>query len=357
MLEQLCRLAASLSDPAARLELDAESVDWPRLCDLADEHRLAGYLFTRLEDHAARRSLPPAAIARWRQSSVRQWARNRFLLAETSRLAQAFEHHGLDVLHMKGALMSLRLYGRLDARAISDIDLLVRRPSEVPAAEACLLSCGYRRASRLLLGQRITRAFTYQLEYWKGEIPVELHWSFQREVSLRFDLEEIWRRSETMETGGRTYRVLSCEDTLVAYVVSVPVDLRLGKLRARTLLEIYLLLLQLPDGFDWDAWLARRAREGTRRISAASVSVALALFGTHPRLEALARALAPFLRESDRDALLEALRAPEKRSPFRRRLRALRMSEGSLASALAWWAVSLPARILAHPTRSRAHLF
>jgi hypothetical protein len=352
----LCRLTSAMSEPDAGVEVAWDRADWARVRDLADEHRLSGYLFLELQKHPSRRLVPPEVVSHWKQYYLRQWTKNELLMAETARLAAAFERDGLDVLFMKGPLLAQRVYGRLDARAISDIDLLARRASEVPKVEACLLSCGYTRTSRILITHALTERFTYQLEYWKDEIPVELHWNLQSDVSLRLDMERIWRDADSIGVEGRTYRLLSREDAVLAYTVSVPVDLRIGKLAARTLFEIYLLLGQLPAGFDWDAWLARRAAEGTRRLSAAVAACALALFDPRGRFEKLSRSLAPFVRDADRSTLLTALAAPSSLSPWKRGLGALRLSESTLGTALAWWAMSLPARILAHPTESKRHL-
>lgn len=345
---ELCRLAAGLAD-GDRGSVDPGGVDWGQLATLADRHRLSGFLFSRLEDHPLRQSLPPAVLSHWKLRLRQQWARNRMLMRETARLVDRVHAGGLELILMKGPLLSQRLYGRPDVRSVSDIDLLVRHASQVPLVERCLTACGYRRSSRLMLSHRLTRWFTYQLEYWKEGLPVELHWSFQRDPALHFDLERLWRHSETQTLDGRLYRVLAAEDAAMALMVSVPVDLRLGKLSARTLLEIRLLLQRMPAEPTWEAWLARRVAEGTARISAAVVACSLELLGPQPRLEALAQVLAPHRHRSDCDLILSALGAPTTLSPWHRRWQALKLSDGPLPTSLAWWALSLPARILAHP--------
>lgn len=355
----LCRLAATLADGGCCSGGDSgtegilDGMDWSRLLALADRHRLSGWLFSGLETHPLRGRVPLPVQTHWKLRLRQQWTHNHRLLAETARLSDAFGARELEVLHMKGPLLSQRLYGRSEARSVSDIDLLVRRESEVPALEDCLLACGYRRRSRLLGGHRCTRWFTYQLEYERNGIPVELHWSFQRDPSMRYDLARIWRNALTQDLGGRSYRVLSAEDAAVAYTVSVPVDLRLGKLSARTLLEIRLLLERMPSERSWDAWLHRRISEGTSRVSAAVVACALQLFGSHPRLEAIAQVLSPHLHTADCELILAGLTAQDSVASWRQRLRCLRLSDGALPISIAWWGISLPARLLAHPTETR----
>jgi hypothetical protein len=140
-LRILCRLAAPLTaEVSATLAL--EKVDWRRLVRLADRHRLSGFLFSRLEEHPLRACLPPSVLSHWRLRLQQQWAKNRKLMRETAKLVDSFEAHGLELIHMKGPLMGQRLYGRPEVRAVSDIDLLARRPSEVPRIERCLAACG-----------------------------------------------------------------------------------------------------------------------------------------------------------------------------------------------------------------------
>ena len=354
-LGALCRLAAVLATNGSGV-IELERFDWRSLLTLADRHRLSGFLFSMLEDHPLRQSLPPSVLSHWKLRLQQQWVKNRMLMLETARLVNSFDAHGLELIHMKGPLMGQRLYGRPEVRSVSDIDLLVRYTSEVPLIERCLTACGYRRSSRLMVNHRCTRWFTYQLEYWKEGIPVELHWSFQRDPTLHFDLEQIWSNSGTQTLGRRVYRVLSAEDAAVAYMVSVPVDLRLGKLSARTLLEIRLLLEQMPAERTWDAWRARRVAEGTCRVSAAVLTCSLELFGKHPRLEAIAQALSPYLRRSDCDLILTGLAAPSSLTVWEWRWQCLKLSDGALPTSLAWWAISLPARLLAHPTETNRFL-
>lgn len=351
----LCRLAAVLSGVGSGT-VELERVDWRCLHTLADRHRLSGYLFSRLEDHPLREAFPQSVLSHWKLRLQQQWVKNRMLMLETARLVNSFDAHGLELIHMKGPLMGQRLYGRPEVRSVCDIDLLVQHASEVPVIERCLTACGFQRSSRLMVNHRCTRWFTYQLEYWKDGVPVELHWSFQRDPTQHFDLERIWSQSGTQSLGGCVYRVLSPEDAAVAYTVAVPVDLRLGKLSARTLLEISLLLAQMPAEKTWDAWLARRLAEGTCRVSAAVVACSLELFGRHPRLEALAQVLSPYLRRSDCDLILTGLAAPPSLSAWNWRWQCLKLSDGALPISLAWWALSLPARLLAHPTESRRYL-
>lgn len=337
---------------AVRAALPTRSADWERLAALADRHRLSGYLHLGLED-LSHPAAPPAIRQRLQAFYLRQWARNERLLHELFRLERALAERREEFLFFKGPLLALRLYGRLDARAISDLDLLLRRPERVPAVEAQLAAAGYARSSHLFVSHRLSRRFVHHLEYWKEDLPLELHWTLRRHPSLSLDPEAIWRRREELPLDGHVHPVASPEDELLAQILSAPVDLQIGQLSLRPFLEIYMMLRGMARVPDWRAFLARREREGTLRASVAVLRAVESLFGVDG-IPGLAPALRGRGGDRASDHLLAALRRPaaSRLSP-RWKLRAFGLYECSRATSLLWWGVSLPARLLLHPTESR----
>lgn len=344
-----------LADPKHGGDFDWQNQDWEQLRTLADRHRLSGYLYLQLQSHPCRAHVPAEVLSHWKRYYVRQWAKNERLMTELATLASNFDQSGDEVLFLKGPLKAFRLYGRLDARAISDIDVLLHRPEQLRRVEAHVIASGYRRASRLLLNDVLTQACTYQLEYWKGDLPLELHWSLQRHPSLRLDGERLWAERETMELESRCYPVLSLEHLTLAQILSLPADLQVGKLTVRTLFELHLMINLAPQNYDWPAWLERRTAEGTRRMSLIAVAAVTRLFDSsgpaHP-----GQILAPDLVTADPTPLIAALSAPARQTPWQRRRAAFSLYDCSPALSLMWWGLSLPARLLAHPTETRRHL-
>src|SRR5581483_7674531 len=163
--------ARALHDPA---------FDPAEFAGFAEQHRLLGFAYRELARWELSDRLPERELARAKAYYLRQWSKNERLAGELARLWIAATRAGLEVLSLKGPLFSQRYFGDLDARAISDLDFLVRRERDADALERVLLADGYTRESRLLLGRRLSRAFSHHFEYRKGDLVVEVHWVLQR---------------------------------------------------------------------------------------------------------------------------------------------------------------------------------
>jgi len=131
---------------------------------------------------------------------------------ELALLARAFEAAGIEMLVLKGAALSVQLYGSPLGRYFGDIDLLVR-PGDAPRALNLLNAKGYgvgegmfeRHANALLLRASGRR------------LPIELHTQlaeYQAFFTLR--TEEAFAQSAALTIGGQRIRTLELE-TAIAY--------------------------------------------------------------------------------------------------------------------------------------------
>ncbi len=353
-LVALCGALVRGDEAAAAAVLRDPGLDWARLDALARTHRLAGWLSLSLGERGLASQLPSAVRAEWKAFYLRQWTKNERLAQELARVAERFEREGLEALFVKGPLAAQRLYGRSDARATSDLDLLLRRPEDTGRADALLASLGYVRRSSLPGSHRVARYFAHQYEYGRGDLVFELHWTLRRHPSLRLEPERVWRRRESVLLDGCPYPAACEEDELLAQIVSLPPDLQGGNLVLRPLLEVWLWLRRLVGRCDWSAFRSRRAEEGTLRMTRVAVGAALALFDPRAELAEVACALgadAGGPRLAQVAGALEGRRA----SPLsmRRRLGAFALYECAVARSAAWWALSLPVRMSIYRTEAR----
>ncbi len=238
-------------------------------------------------------------------------------------------------MFLKGPLFTQRYYGDIDARAMSDLDLLVRRPAEIPHVERVLRDAGFVRRSSLLFGRTLSQRFAHHVEYAQGDLHLELHWALQRQAGLRIDTARLWDTSESVDFRGRRYRVPSAEYDIVIQFLGVPADLLVGKLTLRPLVDVQRVLASATD-IDWPDFFARRRREGILTLSVAVLKALRDLFGHQVPLPSTPPAkrtphLAPWFLDTG--------------PPVRRRWTALQLYDAPLPATLAWWAVSLPVRL------------
>ena len=182
----------------------------------------------------------------------------------------------------------------------------------------------------------------------KGDITVELHWSLQRHPSLRVDTGALWRRRIPYQREGLTIPVLAPEDELLAQLIAVPVDMQLGKLTLRTLMEIGLMAEGRLGTIDWDAFLSRSRNEGVSRMIRAGLGAVLTLFTPGLDGKPLEAALGG-LRVSPATAdITRALQNPRGPLSLAQKQRAFALYDAPRAVSWLWWAVSLPPRLLVY---------
>jgi hypothetical protein len=344
----LAALRAVVLDRNPQHALARPDLDPAGFVGFLERHRLLGYVYRALQRRGMQDALPAGPRAQARAYYLRQWTKNERLAAELARLSERFRRAGLDLLALKGPLFAERYYGDLDARSISDLDFLGRRADDVDVAERLLLEDGYRRGSRLLLGRRVSRAFTHHFEYYNDDLAVELHWVLQRHPSLTIDYARLWRTAETFPFRGRAIRAPSDEYELVTQIVSVLVDLQVGKLTLKAFVDLYHLLAAAAPRIDWDAFFACRRQERLLRGTAFALALLAWLLDCADEIPGLVcRGARPPALERGAEAVLGS-----RPLDWGQKLLALRLYQVPLAGALGWWAVSLPFRLAVYRQQS-----
>lgn len=328
-------LQAALANPAT---------DVAAFIAFAREHLLAGFVDDRFRELQLTRCLPAADLAASAAGALLERARSERLVAELRRLGELLPESGARVLFLKGPLLALRFYGSLEARVAADLDLFIQG-RDLPRVESVLREAGYTPAFRLLLGRRMSRYFSHHFTYRHEDIPLDVHWAFQRHFTFAIDYPRVWESAERVELEGRVYEVVSAEYELVLQLLGVLTDLQVGKLALRSAVDIHRLLRAMDGTTDWKAFCARRKRERILRPAACVLALVLELLQCRAEFPALAETLAPALRGAPSTSVaVQAALHSRPLSPLRKLL-ALRMYEAPLPAAMGWWLVSLPFRL------------
>src|SRR6266849_189367 len=181
-----------------------QSVDWARLCVLAEEHGVVGHLAAGVRGFEE--NLVPPEI---RQALVdRQRAQIFFSLRLTAELfciLDRFTSAGIGALVVKGPVLAVRAYGDPAMRAYGDLDLLVRQ-RDIRRATELMSVAGYAPAvplsaidagkipgqyffsgpdSKLIVELHNDRT----LRYFPRRLPLEDF--FARKISVRLDAHEV----------------------------------------------------------------------------------------------------------------------------------------------------------------------
>jgi hypothetical protein len=186
-----------------------QGVNWEQFLRLIVRHRLL--VEPETLDRALGDRLPAGVREELRKQKRHACRESLGQAAELVRINEAFRRRRIDLLPIKGVLLSAQLYGDPGRRVSRDFDLLVR-PEHLTMAEQVLQELGYQltqpdcpltpRRRRWLVGQMHHFGYTDSAQHL-----VELHWRV-----LLWKPEEmawLWQESRPARLLGSEFRVLS----------------------------------------------------------------------------------------------------------------------------------------------------
>lgn len=204
----LCLLARprQTAVDAAQLTAAAGGVrDWALVEKAARHHHIIPRMMAVLSDEA-KAVLPEDILRRF---EARRWQLAKASLrqaGEVIRLSRLFEAAGLDMLVLKGVVLSQQLYGDITLRGAGDIDLLVA-PRQFMVAHALLEEQGYVPTMAPHAGMRdlILR------HPGMGHL-IELHQRFSLNPGrLDIPFERLWQKRQMVGIGGHRVAALPRE--------------------------------------------------------------------------------------------------------------------------------------------------
>jgi hypothetical protein len=335
---------------AVRDMLGDPGTDLPGFLGFARRHQLGSFCYRALQELGLAKGLPPPLLAAAKAASLLERTLSERLMDQLRELGELFEQGDVPVLFMKGPLFAKRYYGSLDARSVSDLDILVEAVNLV-RVDTLLLEAGFEPAFRVPVSRRLARLFAHHFEYRRDSLPLDVHWALQRHFSFAIDYGRVWSTAARVELAGRTFRATSDEYEIVLQILGVVTDLQVGKLTLRPLVDLVHVLGVVDGTIDWQEFLAARERERILRPSAYVLGVTLDTMGCRERFPGLCAALAPTLRLLPPTALAGGALLASRPLDVKQKLLALRIYEGPLVASLAWWVVSLPFRMAVYGVR------
>lgn len=290
-------------------------------------HHLVRTIHGLVPEARLRTDLPPPLAAALLEIRPVGRAPMMLLVDAFAEIQQALTAVGVPVLLLKGFYLAERLYGGLDGRPQSDIDLLVRR-RDFRRALRVLTACGFTRAGGDMHSRDLVR----------GAVKVDLHRFLRWAPAIEVAEDDLWNAAIDTGAAGLAFRTLSDEHTVVALVVAAFENVGQGMARMKQLVDLLLLVRDLDARTDWDAFFARRAPEKLVAIAVNVLAVVLDVFDARaacPRLAAELDRRAAAVVHGDRPGAIALLAAPRKARA--NLLWFARVYPGSLAHYLAWF--------------------
>ena len=268
-------LAARVAPDAAATErlaaILATGIDWDRLWHLGHLHEVLPMLVTTIGALGGAVDIPESWTADAQRRRSATLLQNRSLLAELLAALDALNAADVEVIPVKGLVLSEMLYGNLALRPAGDIDILVR-PGDLPAAREALRALGYAQSPTAPYEER-HHPFHDAPYYRPGtfrDTALELHHGLAAPRQFRMDAASLWERSVTTELFGRQVRVLGPEDTLL----HLAVHRARAPLRLRWIVDIAELLRRSGQELDIEFVLAQARAIGARTTLSMTLEVA-----------------------------------------------------------------------------------
>jgi len=313
-------------------------------------NHLAGTFYWISQATCIGRASPRELVERCKLAYFQQWGKNQMQLRSASHLRRAFAEQSVAILFLKGIFLAQRFYGSIDARASSDLDLLVRK-SDVGRAEDILRTAGFTRRSRILWSRNTTIRFTHHFEYFRDSIDLELHWSVAQHPAFHLNYTDLWSGGQELALGAERFKVLSDEYAIVTHALGTFKDIELGTCTLKPFVDLFRMLQKADSDLDWEEFFERRKREGIFRIMASILAMTLVLFecdSAFPNLSECLRRRGEHRRiQSARHVL--ALVSGKRKYAVENRRWAWNLYELNPLRSVAWWLISLPFRIAVTP--------
>ncbi|ABQ26876.1 nucleotidyltransferase domain-containing protein [Geotalea uraniireducens] len=196
-----------------------ECTDWGAFTALVNRHEVSALVYAALRKHADNRF--PNNVREKLKGRSEQVRRQALLhAAELVRLIRKFAGHGIEVLPLKGVMLSLQLFGDPGMRHSRDMDLMVKL-EDLDRTDRLLEAEGYRRifpGTGMTARQRrylVSKNYHYEYLHERLGLHLELHW--RCELWTPEQSEELWGQCRPVDWMGVRIKC-PAEDALLLFL-------------------------------------------------------------------------------------------------------------------------------------------
>jgi len=238
------------SSPDEVRKVCASVTDWPRFIEQVQKEGMIGLIARAVG--GAGFTLAEAVQARLDERLLGERIWQAHLVNSVERIATVFQERCVTAIHLKGPVLSERLYGDARLRPSCDLDLLVR-PADVQAAVAALGSLAYRFESAHEAEYELRHRQHLRLVHPRMP-PIELHFHGHIGFGTVLEADDLVERAQQYRSPeGGVFPILSAEDEFLYLSVHAAAHVFS---RFLWLVDIKTLWDKNP-GLDWQTIFAR----------------------------------------------------------------------------------------------------
>lgn len=238
---------AQESGPERLQSLLEEEIDWDCVIRRACLHGIVPIVYRTLEGMTEER-VPKAVLNKlWVYTRVIA-DRNTLLAEELNTILKLFSSKGIEVMPLKGPLLTTELYGNLELRPMTDLDILVRT-RDVLEAKRLLIAQGYLPEKDLDTHQEkehLNHDCEFHFYQAERKLNVDLHWRIVRWQAFKSDF--LWSRAVTARSGEIQSLWLAPEELFLFLCIHL---YKHHWYQLKWILDIALILVRHPT-MNWD---------------------------------------------------------------------------------------------------------
>jgi hypothetical protein len=197
--------------------------------------------------------VPSPVLRSLKQASLRTLTRNMLLTEHFRQIVQRFTEMEISVIALKGILLMEWLYGNINLRQSSDLDLLVQ-PEKAQTALAVLEEMGYQ-ASGFKLSDFVKEntSIVHFTPMIKNGVSVEIHIRVHSEAEpFHLDMQRMWANALPIQLHGTTALGFSPEDMLLHLCIHLDKHFRSGQFQFTGLYDVVNMLNHKGDVLNWE---------------------------------------------------------------------------------------------------------
>jgi hypothetical protein len=242
LFDPLKIIASLIIDTQNNINLSHISLGgWKTLERLAVDHGVAPLLYKKLSTKGEKVKLPERVSDEFKNDVYQSTAKNTLLLAELEKILSILSEVNVNVILIKGASLTRKIYPDISLRPMTDIDFIVH-PDHLRKVTASLKKLRYHEQKS-----------TYHTVFWGGpaqNIMVEVHWNLMnsRLTSSLDEVEWIWKDAYQ---DGNAYS-LRLEKELLYQVGHMAIQHDFTTPRLIWLFDLYLFIEKYFNKLDWD---------------------------------------------------------------------------------------------------------
>ncbi|MFQ6071021.1 MAG: nucleotidyltransferase family protein [Candidatus Aminicenantales bacterium] len=257
----------------------AQRINWQDFITRAKYLGIAPQCYLHLKPF--HNAVPPPIQKKLEAIFTRNAAQNMKLWALLKDILRAFEGANIDVIPLKGPLLSEHLHGNIGLRSASDIDLLIKS-EDYEGARDVLKEKGYIPLKLTDYSEKFSSTFRRHEQFASPDpskhLPmVELHWSFYIASPRPYDMRPVWQSAVPEKIANIRFLTLPPTFTLI----HLAVNLRLhGYINLKQLSDLDALLAREKENISWREAINHSLQNGQKTALYYALFLAARLLGT-----------------------------------------------------------------------------